>query len=635
MIPYYNFLKITLSAGWSDEDIHQQFRDYNLPVTRDEISKIRAKLQNQNEYRKMIAENQQRHLNHEEGYVNKIVVNEFSFQSDTTSMISEITRIKNLSELKGSKFTFITLLSMEHLRVPLENMLLLNNSPMLVYGFIKQQLIDDFFNPLSFAGQLHITDQDIRKYCYFFWNVLKSSQRDFSQYLKEKKELGFYNNHLDPLLEMDFRVITGIDQNNIIFRKNNKLIFKHLNNIIDYLNEDKIPLNRDIEIIKTHSPLLKESKITEDIFQEIFSYADHQEGLGLSDNTGVFAPGGFLAIPQYNLIRLLLYCGYQIKEIKFQLKRQHYNPIPDSYLQKILEECQAYPEGRKMIEENSKRLPDALKKNHLARIESISDETKIIEKSSKQPSSQQEFYNSKAIRDTFKFPEFYDAVIEDPTKFFSCYEPLNELLSLENEAYTDDVEILLLLGKDLERINKSWKKEVKSELTKDQVNVYKYYFWNITDFQYMYEEDFGLRLYNYLALDPSNRRYGQHQRLIKSSDATGLADNDEELEFYQSMVNSILQRIMLALETNEEVPKMLYEPLKILRKNISKCNSENDEDIKEETKVLVEGVAKRFLYHGLDKLPDPLGEDDIYHPVQDEPYLLHRDDLTAFVEKSY
>ena len=345
----------------------------------------------------------------------------------------------------------------------------------------------------------------------------------------------------------------------------------------------------------------------------MFSYAEHQQGLDLSDDAGVFAPGVFLATPQYNLIRLLMYCGYEIREIKSQLKRHHYNPIPDSYLQLILKMCNSVPGGRKMIEENSK-----------------------------QPSSQQEFYNSGAIRDTFKFPEFYDAVIEDPTEFFSCYEPLNELLSLKNEDYTVGVEILLLLGKDLERINEYLKRESMEELTEEQLKMFQYYFWHIPDFQDMYEKDLGLRLYNYFALDPSNRRYEQHQMVFKTSNElkilydTGLVNKKEKEEFYFESYDSVLSKLSLALEKKEEDPKMLIEEFKRLFKKVSKYESQHQSqripDIKKEIKDIVEGVAKNLLYHGeakfLDPLgqddTDPLGEDDIYPPVQDEPYYRDR-----------
>ena len=266
----------------------------------------------------------------------------------------------------------------------------------------------------------------------------------------------------------------------------------------------------------------------------------------------------------------------------------------------------------------------------------------MIEENSKQPSSQQEFYNSGAIRGTFKFPEFYDAVIEDPTGFFSCYEPLNELLSLKNEDYTVGVEILLLLGKDLERINEYLKRESMEELTEEQLKMFQYYFWYIPDFQDMYDEDFGLRLYNYFALDPSNRRYEQHQRVFKTSNElkilydTGLVNKKEKEEFYFESFDSVLSKLSLALEKKEEDPKMLIEEFKRLFKKVSKYESQHQSqripDIKKEIKDIVEGVAKNLLYHGeakfLDPLgqddTDPLGEDDIYPPVQDEPYYRDR-----------
>lgn len=630
MIPFENFLKITLLAGWSNEEIYSQFIQFELPVTRDEICTMRAKLKINVESGKMIAENRQRHLNQEESYINKSVIMKFSFRDDATSLTSEITRIKKLSELKNFTFNFITIFSMEHLREPLENMLMVNNSPTLVREFIKQLALDGYLYPI------HITDKDIRKYCYFFWNVLKYSQPEFSQYLKEKKELGFYKNYLDPSLEQYDEAISVKEERKALFRNTNKLFFEHLNNILDCLNEGKIPSNNDIDSLKIHSLLLKRLKRPKNIFNEIYSYADHQEGLALSDDYDIHSTYDFLAIPQYNLIRLLFYSGYQIEIIKKTFKILHYNQIPDYYYQKILDECNAIPEGRKMIEENSKRLPDAMKKFNLDRIKSLSEETKIIEKSSEQLSSQQEFYNSEEVRETFEFPEFYDAVINNPSDVFTCYEPLDSLLSLKNINSTTGLEILLLLGNDLKRINYLWKKQVGSELTEDQLKMYEYYFWNIPDFQYMYEEDFGLSLYNYLALNPSNKRYEDHQWLIKSSDAlkilnyTDLANKNEVKEFIFESYCSIISKLVLAREKKEEAPKILIVEFKILLKKIAWYESQNELQRKHEGiykfKANFERIAGNLNYYGdvnsrFQANSAPLEEFDPDNPIQDEPYL--------------
>ncbi|MDA3813707.1 MAG: hypothetical protein PF570_05575 [Candidatus Cloacimonetes bacterium] len=251
-----------------------------------------------------------------------------------------------------------------------------------------------------------------------------------------------------------------------------------------------------------------------------------------------------LMVPEEKFIKLLIYRGCRRDEIKKILRDLNLYPLAASDLEAIIVKCRSTKEIRKIIKENQSKL--------------AAGET---------------LHTSENVRKEFEFPEVFDSMMKLPKNSDFLQALLNEQI-ITNSDKRRFLECSILFALPSNRFISGWKKKFDKELDETEFKQFRYYFWNIENYnqnkcealiddhpEYQFHVDFryiyGFSLVNFLSyfsIASPEEILNHERKLFETEEAARDERFDRDLNSYSEKMD--LQFIRRKKRYNKLLPHL-------------------------------------------------------------------------------
>ena len=464
---YIRYLESAIYAGMGDDEIIDLF-SLQFSITKSEIQQVRKQLYDDNEKKSMIEENIRRFENNELPFVNDKVAGSYKYISDFQTIISDFSSSKPLLERgRSSLLDLMKIFDNKELRR------LVDCSAMLEEGW------GGLSSNLSALGLEQIPQDVYDRYCYWFWDSDKYSQKDLANFVYNRRSEEQYRLYINPLIHNNADILRSFGKvsNFEIMRKNNLIFHNTERRIISDLDRGISPNAGDIALLFSVEKALRTYDELRPAPKNETNIDTKSNGLMQNDEVTLTNLSNILVVPHENLIKQMFYSGMQKEKIEMVLSQLGFNKIPKCWLDLIYSNCISDNEEAAVIEENRRRLP--LRK---------------------------ELYESTTIRDKFIDGEAYETLREWFQGDYSIDTfPLKEILMQRDKRSL--IENAVMSGMPFKRLDEAWLLQFKERLTIDIYRSFMFYCWNLPD---------GSRdgLYQYLVQELDTDKYKSHKQLL-------------------------------------------------------------------------------------------------------------------------
>ncbi|MDA3813706.1 MAG: hypothetical protein PF570_05570 [Candidatus Cloacimonetes bacterium] len=450
-----HFISAMILAGLGDEAIIDILMLHQLPHDTSDINKVRKILDGESVPRSMIKANQLRYKNGEQPIINDIVIVEYEYEDDLIALINNVTFATSLHDrgkLKDIKSTEI--LQDDKKRSCVENFALILEDFSLMEELTKE------------LGLEKISEDEYKRYCYFYFEVNNKNQQELAAYLRNEQKQNRYGKQYINSLNEGFREIInmlGSPKENDIKQNINKLCNRTIQDINTTLENGKSPNRKSISRLRSLTANLDKlgGPLNRD---EVSPISDEKYGSFMSqDKPHPVPPHHIFITPHHNLIKVCIYAGYTNEMVESLMEQLGFNTIPGLCMKRIYDECNDTDGGAELLESADVR---------------------------------------KTFHDTDTYHSLFKWLQEESD--LSLF-PLKEIIfDRDKRSFLENA---IMVSLDPERLKKAWYEKFREKLTTDQLEIFRYYFWNL-------KVDFKEGLLQYLRQDPHNSAYQEHRALF-------------------------------------------------------------------------------------------------------------------------